>query len=282
LAPVIRTVGVPTQADFADQSIDILEISAGEYSPGVTTISGIDRSARPLIVRPSPGASVVWNGSGAADGAFYFGWPTRSPAIGFTFDGRNGSGSSWLFTNYNLGSTGIFWTGGSRALRFLGLTFNGNTGIRAGANSHTFYVSNNNEGSEDGRSRDIEIAFCSIDGGGRTVTASQCYHDPGPIKVDFHDNAITNCDYGCVWWANSSTDMAIRNNRFSDCDYAIDVRNTEGVASGNVSNNARAYIEAPFSDDGTNSWDPPLVSITRDAELLKLLDATGSPRGRGK
>jgi hypothetical protein len=253
--PTVRAIAVPTLADFADMGTDILEIAGGEYTPGRINISGIDRSSRPLIIRPASGKKVIWNGGAGSDGAFYFGYPTLAPARGFTFDGRNGAGSAWLFTNYNLGSTGIFWVGGSSKLKFLGLTFSGNTGIKQGQNSHSFYLSNNTDpGSNPGRCYDIEIAYCQIDGGNRTVTGSQCYHDPGPYDVDFHDNEVTNCDTGCLWATIQSTYMRIRNNTFTDCDRAIAVDGPQGVARGNTSHNAPATITAPFVDDGTNHW----------------------------
>jgi hypothetical protein len=250
------TTGAEFLALFNDPTIDVIELAGGEYTTGRISIT-IARTATPMTICPAPGATVVWNGRGGSVGAFYFGLTDANapaPASGFTFDGRNGPGSSWLFTNYNLGSTGIFWMGGSHHLQFLGLKFAGNTGIRQGQNSHSFYISNNNEGSEAGRSHDIEIAYCQIDGSNRTVTGSQCWHNPGPYNVDFHDNQVANCDSGCVWGAVPSTNMKIRNNAFTDCDRAIDVHGPVGVASGNVSHNAPISIEAPFVDDGTNNW----------------------------
>lgn len=86
--------GANTEAAFlamvADMSIDAIEIAGGTYTWDDVEID-IDRSARPLAIRPRAGETVTFVGNGStSSGTFFFGlnsttkWITMS---GFTFDG---------------------------------------------------------------------------------------------------------------------------------------------------------------------------------------------------
>lgn len=61
-----------------DMTVDVIEVAAGTYSGWHLGGSGepvfaFSRKARPLLVRPAPGAAVIWDGSGVpqGDGWFY-------------------------------------------------------------------------------------------------------------------------------------------------------------------------------------------------------------------
>lgn len=311
-APVIRRVGIPTRADF-EADIDVLEIVAGEYKPKTIELDRINRqfngTTRPLLVRPAKNAAVIWNGiNSGTDGAFTFGnVKDRGESVSYiTFDGSGGgNGGSWLFTNYNLGSTGLFWMGGSHHLTFKHLDVSGIKGIREGYNSHIFYVSNNvnplkkdangndttipNPPSllESGRSHDITISNCRIDGGNHTLTGMQAQHEPGPYNIVFSHNTVYNASAGVILNAAPSNQIAVYDNSFVDCDFAIKVKDgIHGYATGNTLINSAIEIsdtaKATFTVNDSNSPTPaPAVIGTytggaytfvarQDGRLLKL------------
>lgn len=241
---VVRQVGLPALDDFYDMSIDVLEIVGGVYHPPRYNIS-MDRSARPLTVRPAEGARVVW--VGGVNNGLYFGWTPNISTAGYTFDGSPGQ---WIFTDYRIGQTGIIYMTRSRGMKFKNLDFAGNVGLNpVNSNSHTFYIANDNQ--------DIEIAHCRIDGAG-TLTGCQIYHDPLPDSVDFHHNIMTRCLDGCIWWGQSDeipqTDIQARDNVFIDCVNSLDTNKVNGVARRNWALRSPKNIRSPFVDDGTNEW----------------------------
>ena len=71
-----------TQAQFVslmnDMSVDVIEMTAGTYRGwhlGAST-GGlvVNRAARPLLVRPAPGAAVVWDDTGGTSGDSFLHW----------------------------------------------------------------------------------------------------------------------------------------------------------------------------------------------------------------
>jgi hypothetical protein len=104
--PVVKTYG-PTltaatlQSAAANMSIDVIELTSGTYHLGDAVYFDVDRTSRPLTIRPASGATVTFTGSGdaTASGQFYFGLHTKTRWItmtGFTFD------------SYLLAQAGIF------------------------------------------------------------------------------------------------------------------------------------------------------------------------------
>jgi hypothetical protein len=99
-----------TQANFltmvADMSIDVIEMQGGAYQDWHAVAIDVDRTARPLLIRPAPGAQVIWDGTtdDSGDGVFYFGGNSKTAYI--TFDPA-GTGGSFLIQNYALGQTGL-------------------------------------------------------------------------------------------------------------------------------------------------------------------------------
>jgi hypothetical protein len=76
----------------ADMDIDVIELMAGTYHLGRSVYFDVDRTNRPLVIRPVSGAAVTFKGAGGdtIGGQFYFGLNARAKWItisGFTFDG---------------------------------------------------------------------------------------------------------------------------------------------------------------------------------------------------
>ncbi len=95
-------------------TIDVIELSAGTYHFSVTYVN-VDRTARPLTVRPVSGAAVTFNGDVAGGGQFYFGLGGVAKYITFSFTGVT-------FTNYTIGDTGVVWMGNVDHITFNGPT----------------------------------------------------------------------------------------------------------------------------------------------------------------
>lgn len=99
-----------TQANFAtmvsDMTIDIIEMAAGTYQDWHHVVLDVDRSARPLLIRPAPGAAVIWDGTtdDSTDGLFYFGVSAKAAYI--IFDPA-GTGGSFTIQKYNIGQTAL-------------------------------------------------------------------------------------------------------------------------------------------------------------------------------
>jgi len=109
--PVIKQFTTAmSQSDFAtmvaDMTIDVIEMAAGTYQDWHLCYLDVDRSTRPLLIRPAPGAAVVWDGTTdmSTDGVFTFGSVTVAKYI--TFD-PEGTGGSFTIQNYNIGETGL-------------------------------------------------------------------------------------------------------------------------------------------------------------------------------
>jgi len=108
-----RFTAAMTSAAFAtmvaDMTIDVIEMEAGTYQDWAAVDISVNRSTRPLTVRPAPGAAVVWDGStdDSTDGLFYFGNSALCSYI--TFD-PEGTGGSFTVQNYNIGQTGLIVT----------------------------------------------------------------------------------------------------------------------------------------------------------------------------
>lgn len=103
------------QSAASDMSIDVIELTSGTYHLGNAVYFDVDRSGRPLTIRPASGAKVTFAGSGdaTASGQFFFGLNKRARWItmsGFTFDG------------YLLAQAGIFEVRQSDHITLTGMT----------------------------------------------------------------------------------------------------------------------------------------------------------------
>jgi len=155
-SPIVRQFTTAmAQSDFAtmiaDMTIDVIEMQGGTYQDWHDCAINVDRSARPLLIRPAPGAAVVWDGTtdASADGVFYIG--TSSLAAYITFDPA-GTGGSFTIQNYTIGQTGLVYTNRVSHLTINGFRCVGNKASTAnGSTRWAVYISS--DGSH--RSNDI-------------------------------------------------------------------------------------------------------------------------------
>lgn len=114
---------------LADNTVDVIELAAGTYSWDGVQIN-VDRTSRPLMIRPASGATVTFVGSGSASGGvFFFGYSSPTKWItmdGFTFDG------------ITLGQAGVFEIRSSDHLTLKNMTFKN---LKRGGNSDKPYKS---------------------------------------------------------------------------------------------------------------------------------------------
>ncbi len=101
-------------AALADPTIDVLELAPGTYH-FARTIINVDRTQRPLIVRPAAGAKVDFAGDAAAGGQFYFGLGGVAAHLDFEFEGVT-------FDGYAPCDTALVWMGNANHITFNGPT----------------------------------------------------------------------------------------------------------------------------------------------------------------
>lgn len=89
---------------MADMTIDVIEMAAGTYVHWNLWFN-IDRTSRPLLIRPAAGAAVVFSGSPVnGSGLLYPGWISKTAYI--TFDPA-GTGGSFEINGYGINSTAL-------------------------------------------------------------------------------------------------------------------------------------------------------------------------------
>ena len=97
-------------AALSDPTIDVLELAPGTYHFARTVIN-VDRTDRPLLVRPATGAKVTFAGDAAGGGQFYFGMGGVAAYLAFEFTGVT-------FDDYTLCDTGLVWMGNANHITF--------------------------------------------------------------------------------------------------------------------------------------------------------------------
>lgn len=119
---VVTLTSSDTKATFlsktTDTSIDVIELAAGTYTWQDVQID-VDRTSRPLTIRPASGATVNFVGPATSSGSiFYLGQSTFTKHI--TFDGSPGA---MVFKDFELASSGVFEPRGTDYCTFKYLTF---------------------------------------------------------------------------------------------------------------------------------------------------------------
>lgn len=131
-------------AAMAAATQDIIELEDGDYDWQDVEIN-VDRTARPLTIRPALGATVNFVGPGTESGII-FSLGTTSLAKYITFDGHDSAGGgAMVFRDFELAQSGVFELRGTRNCTFRNLTFD-NIGRHAGFSdqpykSWLFYIS---------------------------------------------------------------------------------------------------------------------------------------------
>jgi hypothetical protein len=120
------TVAILTSSDtkatflarVADMSLDAIELAAGPYSWQDVRIN-VDRTARPLTIRPVAGAVVNFVGPATTSGKLFI-LGSTSLAKYVTFDGSPGA---MVFRDFALAQSGVFEPMGTDHCTFKSLTF---------------------------------------------------------------------------------------------------------------------------------------------------------------
>lgn len=105
-------------------NIDVIEFTSGTYSIQDMQIN-VDRSSRPLTLRPAPGATLNWVGPATSSGQIIgLGQSVWTKHV--TLDGRPGgvgSTSGWIFKDIALAQSGVIEPRGTANCTFKYLTF---------------------------------------------------------------------------------------------------------------------------------------------------------------
>ena len=148
-----------TKAQFltkcADMTIDVIELTSGTYTWQDVHID-VDRTSRPLTIRPALGATCNFVGPATTTGIILsFGHVSIAKYI--TLDGRpggTGDGSGLIFKDLELAQSGVIEVRGSDYLTFQYLTFQNlarDYGVSGTAEykSYCFYISGAGAGNND-------------------------------------------------------------------------------------------------------------------------------------
>lgn len=270
IAVVKQFTTAMSQANFltmmADMSIDVIEMQGGTYQDwqiGDGTRFKLSRAARPLLIRPAPGADVVFDGAGITngDGWFYCGdWTEGGSTITdyITFD-PIGTGGTFTIQNYDLDQSGLVNTLWTDHVAFNGFRVRSCTGAAGGSTSWCVYVQS------DGTHRGSNLTFNNWDVVGavdKTLSGFQTYHEPNADGITVKDWVISSAHNAMVGY-DDATGIIFDGWTVTDCDYPV---NTDGVATGIVrncvglGNTLAPLIQAPFVDGGGNSWNYALLA----------------------
>jgi len=240
-----------TQAQFLalmkNMSIDVIEMQPGTYR-GWHLSFDVDRTARPLTVRPAAGGSVVFDDAGGQthQGLFYAGWSSYTSHI--TFQGP------FQITNYSIGQTGLVSTAWVADLAFNGFTVRGTTAPSTnGQTAWAVYVSS------DGTHRGTNLTFNDWDvdnsGTSPTVNGMQLEHSPQAIGVTALRWTVKGGYWGFVGRADATgvdiegwTISGTSGPSFDSEGPAGIVKNMHATTSG------APIIQSPMVNGGGNVW----------------------------
>ena len=266
-----------TQAQFlaalADTTIDVLELAPGTYH-FTRTVINIDRTDRPLIVRPAAGARVIFAGDAAGGGQFYFGLGGVAASLDFEFAGIT-------FAGYSLCDTGLVWMGNANHITFDGPTVQNVTCAGPGAiYSWALYLS------EDAGVSPTFIAAddWTVIGADHTVSALQIGHPPSSVaNIDASRWNVSGVAYS-VYAYGTVTDLildgwTIADSVVADRPYTIyfgprvsgTYRNMQAAGSGGIESTGG------MTDGGGNSWPPAGSQIPWHSSPLRWLQSSTRP-----
>jgi hypothetical protein len=254
--------GTATQfvALMADMTIDVIEMAPGTHS-GWHLYVRLDRSARPLLIRPAPGAAVVFQGDSSGSGLLYLGanvglpgYPTSATAA-ITFDAA-GTGGSFTATGYTLGATGLVYTGWVHHVAVNGLIVRNITGAAGGSTSHALYVSSDDTHRSSGivaNGWDVQLTHL--------VNAVQTYHNPSVDGLQLHGWNVSGCNRAGYIWADA-TAVDIDGWTINSCNVTFDaqqtaagtVKNTRAVSSGTTTPGHGYWTDPALTAGGGNAW----------------------------
>jgi hypothetical protein len=226
---------------IADMDVDVIELTSGTYRLGAVEIN-VDRTSRPLTIRPTGGASVTFKGSGeaTAGGQFYFG--LSSPAKWITFSGP------FTFDGYLLAQAGIFELRQSDHVTLRDITIRNisRDAVRADKAYFTWgaYISGNN--------RHLTASGWNLIGSGREWSGIQIDSGTSASSVKLLDMTMSDLDY--AFYENvPTTDLLLDGWVVSNCSSSNGTaisfhqatgvyRNMTGTSSGRISVNQSGMV----------------------------------------
>jgi hypothetical protein len=243
---------------LGDQTADVIEMAAGTYR-GWHLRFVHSRAKRPLLVRPAPGADVVWDDTGgtSGDALFYVGWgPGFKPAATvtdfITFDPA-GTGGTFTVQNYHLGEQGLISTAWVDSVAFNGFRTHSIDGVSPGWLSWHAYVSSDGEHAASNVTFNDWVVAPSD---GRVVGGLQTGNEPQASNVTALRWRISGAKSAMTLYG-TVTGLRVEDWIISDCEYAVTSDgNSSGVLRGNVSTGStnEPIIRPPLVDGGGNSW----------------------------
>jgi hypothetical protein len=246
---------------MADMTIDVIEMAAGTYA-WTDVLLNIDRSSRPLIIRPAAGATVTFDGSGLGTaGMFYAGLGGYGSY--FRFQGLVGGVQKFVIQNYTINDTGLIWTGYVNQVEFSGFKVRTCTGSFGDGREHCMYVSSDGTHSAIG----VTVNDWDVDPDvtNRTLCGLQIYHTPAVTNFTALRWKVNHCYWGFVGrytatnctfdgWTITNTGKTVVNVGIPfDCQGPAGVvRNM--TSTGSPAGPAPDIISSPMVDGGGNSW----------------------------
>jgi hypothetical protein len=191
---VLRVAPGDVLAAIRNPNINVIETSGRWVGGGIMSV---DRSARPLTIRPAPGTRIdsVGRGDGGGQGAV-FAMGYGGALKGVTLDGRPGgvgSASAWAFRDVNLWRAGIFEVYATEDVAFRYLTYENlgvDTGMLGGpTTSWVWYIG---LGGTLSRRMVIDHQWFKHPRGDRVMGVAQVYAGGGGAAVD--DFKMTNIE----------------------------------------------------------------------------------------
>lgn len=230
-------------AAFANMNYDVVEFRAGTYNTGLMEIN-VDRTTRPLVVRPAIGAQPVFTNS-----QFWFGRGGVSAFLDFEFTGVT-------FDRNALGDTGIVWMGNVHDMKFNGPTVTNASCIGSGSiYSWALYLSIDNNVSP----RNVVADDWVIRGVNRATSALQVGHPPSVMsnittrRWTVDSVAIAIYAYGTVGGYTVS-DWTVTNSVRPDRPYTVFFGSTVTGSYSNLHVNSGLESQGGMTDGGGNVW----------------------------
>jgi hypothetical protein len=227
-----------------DLSIDVIELAAGTY-PGLG-FPDVDRtSAHPLLVRPAPGAAVIWDGTGTINAPLArIGWSSKASYI--TFDPA-GTGGSFTAQNYKLGKAGLVMGRSFDHITFNGLIVrNVEGGFGDGIpgqqqHTHAVYLMGNAGRSKAWTSNGWDV----VGPANRMLNGLQTDGSPNADGVTAKGWKVRSLHRAVYAWSDP-TGLVIDGWDIADCNVTID-NNKGGTNAQGVVSNCKAINSGPLA-----------------------------------
>ena len=242
---VVELTSSVTAAQFVsavqDNTTDVIELAGGIYRPGIIRLN-VDRT-RPLLIRPTPGATVVF--AGGSRPAFYIGLGGVAGRI--TIEGL-------VFDGFSMGPDGIIWLGNCHDITVNNMVVRNSTGQPG--YSWALYLSTDGGAGP----RNVVANDWIVDGGARTLGGLQIGHTPAARGVTANGWHVSNASYA-IYSSTTATGVRISDWRIDSsglttfANLSVVLANTQGTISNvHATNSGGAEIESPMVDGGGNTW----------------------------